>query len=132
MTNNDSNQQKDSSPIKKIFMPSAIDRREFVGRNMAFFVVTSIALGHFSEDLENIPEHLTAPAYISISIISILFLLPFSIIPRMRDIGFNPFFSFLILIPGVNIVMGLMLLFSPGKHTKHVSPSESHPGRKSP
>ncbi len=37
------------------------------------------------------------------------------IIPRMRDVGWNLKLTWLILIPGVNVFMGLGLLFLPPK-----------------
>ncbi len=37
------------------------------------------------------------------------------VIPRMRDLGWNPKLAWLMIVPGVNIVMAIGLLFMPPK-----------------
>jgi len=95
--------------------PSNIGRGEFLARNigMAFFL--SLPLTFLGGIVENSQSILLSLIYLAFAIVSALFAIWFSIIPRINDIGWSRKLAWLSIIPFVGLFFGLTLLVTPGK-----------------
>ncbi|MEI8205241.1 MAG: DUF805 domain-containing protein [Kiritimatiellales bacterium] len=91
--------------------PSRIGRVEYFLRN--------IGLGLIMTPFELIMEKSDNAAVSFVSFLIFVSLLVFgfwfSLLPRIRDVGWNQKLAWLMLIPGINIIFGVSLFATPGK-----------------
>ena len=91
--------------------PNRIGRLEYFARALVLGLVTAL-LSTLLEHTENLFLQLFL-AILTLAIIVASFWI--YLIPRMRDLGWKTKLAWLALIPGINIFMGLGLLFLPAK-----------------
>ena len=91
--------------------PYRIGRLEYFLRGLGLGVLMAFP-SILSESIENVILQLVF-SILTLSIVIASFWI--YIIPRMRDLGWNPKLAWLMIVPGVNIVMGIGLLFMPPK-----------------
>jgi hypothetical protein len=89
--------------------PSHIGRMEYIARNIGLTVI-SLPMKLIAEKSENLFVLLLCLVLLITICIAGLWI---SIIPRIRDIGWNPKLAWLMLIPGVNIIFGISLAATP-------------------
>ncbi len=91
--------------------PHRIGRLDYFIRSTIFWL-TSIFLSALIKNAEN-----WILILILFVLIVLLVFLQFRVyvIPRIRDIGWSPNIAWLFLVPGVNVIFGIMLWATPGK-----------------
>lgn len=94
-----------------IVFPYTIGRIEYVLRNVVLAVIFLPA--QFVAEKSDNPILLAL--CVAFLILGVLAGFWFQIIPRIRDLGWNTKLAWLMLVPGVNVVMGFGLFFLPGK-----------------
>ncbi len=106
------------SPARNFFFPSQIGRLEYVARNLGFTVLAILPLGALGEHAVQTGNPILLAFYLLVAIVAFIFVFPFILLPRLRDLQWPPASSILALVPGVNFALGLILTFAPGKESK--------------
>jgi len=94
-----------------IVFPYAIGRIEYVLRNVVLLMIF-LPPKMIAEKLDNPILILTCAVLLFAGLIAAFW---FQIIPRLRDLGWNTKLAWLMLILGVNVIMGIGLFALPGK-----------------
>ncbi len=106
--------------IMKTLFPEKLERLQYFIRLLIYFVSTLVSVAF----LVPLGNFIGVPIWLPIILIILVFLLRFPCldIPRFRSMGWSPWLVLLFLVPLVNCVMQLLLLFTPPKHTDDSPP----------
>jgi uncharacterized membrane protein YhaH (DUF805 family) len=113
--------------MKRLF-PEKLERLQYFIRLLIYFVLTLVSVAF----LAPLGNFIGVPVWLPIIVIILVFFLRFPCldIPRFRSIGWSPWLVLLFLVPLVNCIMQLLLLFVPTKQTDPMPPPL--PGTRSP
>lgn len=110
----------DKKRIINLLFPQAIGRLEYFVRHVILVIIVFLVCVLTVITNNNTQMHLNDDDLIiayGILVVSVfLFEIPYLVIPRLRSIGWSPWCSVLILIPGINILLALLLLFKRGEY----------------
>jgi len=95
----------------RILFPEKLQRLDYALRLIMWFIGVPIIAAF----LLPVPKYIGIPEWLPFAVIILLIPLrfPFADIPRIRSIGWSPWLVLLFLIPLVNFVVQLLLLFTP-------------------
>lgn len=104
------------NPVRDFFFPDRIARVEFIIRSVVLNIVFAFLFNPVEAAVyagtASVPVFIygliIVVSYLGLSIVSI-------VLPRLRDLRWNPKWAWLMLVPVANIVLGLQLVLTPGK-----------------
>lgn len=99
----------------KLLFPEKLNRLPYLFRIVIFLIIARLAWYLFS----TLQHFVAVPTKCYLIIFFAIYLLQFPClaIPRLRSMGWSPWCALLLLVPLVNFVIALLLLFIPPKET---------------
>jgi hypothetical protein len=109
------NEKRYKGGAAALLFPYSIGRTEYFIRSIFYTLLTYLPLAFIAAAVEASGSALSAILYLFLLIGQLAGVIWIAVIPRMRDMGWLARAAWLTLIPGFNIIIGVMLLFKPGK-----------------
>ena len=129
-----SEQQKNRNTSAAGFFPERIGRLSFLGRQILLYLLCTIA--GIAMPVTNRQQSMAVTLAIAVGVLAVAVFIVvcqfgFILVPRLRDVGLHGAFSLLILVPIINGIFFIVLIFlPPNMFTKPVT--ESPPPQVSP